>query len=254
MSEHRDPEHLIIGSKPSCSFVLVGDILSSKGVNKLSFGLEKNNPSSKTVHYTNIIEKIIQDTLKPLPYIQDMQKSERSMENHLATRGVREVLSRLKVWWRRKRCTSKTEKMAAELHLCLLSIGISPWRQMAAILEVRDEPVVCSPLWHQLLHIWGGDILPLISLQQIMEMIIQTSFASLLLSFERGSLSKSPEQVFLSGWDRKERRWCIVRCGFRGGSFGAGKGRGMAETQEGPLPMQVKLRFAENRDCFQNTD
>lgn len=85
-------------------------------------------------------------------------------------------------------------------------------------------------------------------------MIIQTFFASLLLSFERGGLSKSPEQVVLSSWGKWERRWCIVDCGFRGGSFGAAKGRGMAETQEEHLPMQVQLRFDENRDCFQNTD
>lgn len=65
-------------------------------------------------------------------------------------------------------------------------------------------------------------------------MIILTSFASLLLSFERGSLSKSPKQVFLSSLGQKGKE--MVHCGLwlQRSSFGAGKGRGMAPSYAGP--------------------
>ena len=74
--------------------------------------------------------------------------------------------------------------------------------------NMGSEELACgfSPLWNPLLNIWEGGILPLTPLHQVMEKIaIWTSLASLFLSFRRGSLSKTPGQVFLSGWAEAEK-------------------------------------------------
>lgn len=41
--------------------------------------------SFKTVHYTNILEKVVWNKEQPVPHLQDMQKQERSVENSFPT-------------------------------------------------------------------------------------------------------------------------------------------------------------------------
>lgn len=114
--------------------------------------------------HTNFLEKIIQGR-EASALLEGHAENERPMENHLVKGGlqrVREVLFHWKIRWR-KRCTSRNEKMGSE-H-CYRSSGVKD----CDLGREGDQPGYVAFRGVPLLRTGEGGILPLISLQWVME-------------------------------------------------------------------------------------
>lgn len=180
--------------------------------------------SSKAVHYTHILEKIIQTKGEPVPCLKDMQKSERPMENHLATGGM--------CWGGR---SSPTWRFGGEK---CTPLELERWLQSCisvfwALTSVLGAKKLQSEKWGTGLgsvalcgiHSWTFEKVALPLLSPCNRLWTRWLCRRLCFSASElwGSLSKTSDFPLWLGHKKREK---VVLWGTSRGSSGAQKGRG----------------------------